>query len=409
MMLYLRLAWRNTWRHGRRTLIVVLAIGLTLAMMMFYDGTVAGFEQAIYGNAIKVLGGNIQVHASGYHEEADQTPLLPLQNDQAVVNAAMAQPQVMAATRRINTGGLASNREGAFAVTIVGIEPEKELPVSLIAQHVVAGRFLTAVDRDEIFIGKGLASAMDITVGDRITLAGQATHDQMRSRTMTVGGIYDVGLPDVEKQSIYISLGEAQDLYGLNGQSTEVVISLRRLGQEYAVISAIEPALPGYEMDPWQTSFPDLQQALAMKGGVMNVFSVIILLIAGIGILNLLLMAIYERTREIGLLGALGIKPREISVLFVLEGAMMGVVGAGFGIGLGLLINTLLGQVGMDYSQFSSLTDYTALISGRVYPTLGMDRLLQRVPTALVVAILASFYPAHEAARIEPAMALHYV
>ena len=139
MRLYLRLAWRNLWRHRRRTLIVVLAIGLTLAMMMMYDGLMAGFEQAIYGNAIKVLGGNIQIYAEGYHDKANQTPLLPLPEDVKVVKAAQSQPQVVAATRRINTSGLASNREGAFAVSIVGIEPEKEQPVTVIAQNVVAG------------------------------------------------------------------------------------------------------------------------------------------------------------------------------------------------------------------------------------------------------------------------------
>ena len=222
MSLYLRLAWRNVWRHRRRTLIVVLAIGLTMAMMMLYDGLMAGFEQAIYGNAIKVLGGNIQVHAAGYQAKADQTPLLPLANDQAVVKAALAQPQVMAASRRINTGGLATNRKGAFAVSIVGIEPEKELPVSLIAQHVAAGRYLDAGDQDVVYIGKGLADAMGVNVGDRITLVGRDAHEQMRSRTMTVAGIYDVGMPDIEKRTVYMSLAEAQDLYGLNGQSTEV-------------------------------------------------------------------------------------------------------------------------------------------------------------------------------------------
>ena len=108
----------------------------------------------------------------------------------------------------------------------------------------------------------------------------------------------------------------------------------------------------------------------------MNIFSIIILIIVGIGILNLLLMAVYERTREIGLLGALGLKPRQISILFVLEGALMGLVGVAFGVVLGLSINLLFSRVGFDYSQFSSLTNYTALISGRVYSTLGLEKLI---------------------------------
>ncbi len=409
MRLYLRLAWRNLWRHRRRTAIVIFAIAMVLALMMFYDGFVAGFEQAIYANAIKVLGGNVQIHAAGYSEKADKSPLLPLPSAQAAVEAALAQPQVLAASRRISTSGLATNREGAFPVSIIGIEPEEELPVSLVAENVSAGRYLTAADQDLIFIGQGLADAMGIQVGDRITLAGRATHEQMRQRTMAVAGVYDVGMPEIEKRTLYISLAEAQSLYGLNGQSTEVIVSLKQIGQEAAVISALRNSLAGDEITSWQTNFPELESALSTKGGVMNIFSVIIMLIAGIGILNLLLMAIYERTREIGLLGAMGLKPRNIGMLFILEGTMMGLLGVAAGILLGLAINSTLARVGFDYSQFSTLTEYTALITGRVYPTLGLDKLLGRALTVAIIATLATLIPAREASLREPAEALHYV
>jgi len=409
MKLFFNLAWRNVWRHRRRTLIVVLAIGLCMSLMMWYDGFVGGFEQAIYSNAVKVLGGNIQVHAAGYREKADSNPLLPLGNDQAILDAALAQPQVAAASRRIITAGLATSPEGAFPVSIVGVEPAQELPVSLVAQNVTAGRYLKADDLDVAFIGKGLAEAMNVAVGGRITLAGQAQHEQARTRTMTIIGIYDVGIPEIEKRTVYLSLAEAQYLYNLTGQSTEVMVSLHRLGQEDAVISNIQPLLAGYEVESWKTNFPELNSALQSKGGVMNIFSVIILLISGIGILNLLLMAVFERTREIGVLGALGLRPRQISLLFLLEGSLMGVVGVIFGIGLGLAINFLLGQVGFDFAQFSSWTEYMALVNGRVYPTLGTDKLVLRTLTALIISVLASFYPAREASLSEPAEALHYV
>ena len=409
MRLYLRLAWRNMWRHGRRTVIVAVAIGGTMALMMWYDGLIGGFNEAIYGNAIRVLGGNIQIHAAGYGTAVDQLPLLPLANDAALVQAAQAQAQVMAATRRINTGGMATTREGAFGVTIVGVEPEKEAPVSLWAQKVSAGRYLAADDQDVVYIGQGLATAMGVTVGDRFALAGRGAHQQMRSRTMTVVGIYDLGMPDIEKRTVYIALGEAQTLYGLDGQVTEITIFLKQIGEEVAVMNALQPSLAGAEITSWQTSFPELEQALATKGGAMNVFSVIMTVIVGIGILNLLLMAIYERTREIGILGALGLKPYQISILFVLEGVFMGMVGVATGVALGLLINGVLGRVGMDFSQFTSITSYMALISGKIYPTWGVDKLLQRTLTVLIITILSTLYPAHEAALREPAEALHYV
>jgi len=409
MKLYFRLAWRNIWRHKLRTVIVLVAIGFTLALMMLYDGMIVGFEQAIYGNAIQLLGGNIQIRAAGYSEQTNRYPLLPLSDDQKVVAVGREQPQIVAASRRIVTGGMVSSHEGAFGVSIIGMEPEKEAPVNLIAQTVIKGRYLQVDDLDNMFIGKGLADAMDVGVGDRITLVGRDANNQMRRRTMTIVGIYDVGVADIEKRTVYISLQEAQELYGLPGQATEVMVSLQRMGQEDEVVAVIQHQLPGYEIDTWKTAFPEMEQTIEMKNSVMDMFGVVILAIAGIGILNLLMMAVYERSREIGILGALGMKPRQITFLFLIEGALMGVVGVALGAALGVGMNFLLGRVGIDYSQFASITEYTALISGRIYPTLGLEKLLQRAIIAVVIAVLAAYYPAYEAAHKEPAKALHFV
>ena len=409
MQLYLRLAWRNIWRHRRRTIIIVLAMSLTLAMMMWYDGLVNGFTDAIYGNAVKVLGGNIQVHAIGYRAQANSTPLLPLTDPQAALVAAEANPQTLGATQRINTGGLVTNHEGAFAVGITGVEPENELKLNIIGNYVKAGRNLTSADTDNILIGKGLADAMGVKIGDRITLVGRSQHEQMRQRTMTVVGIFDLGMADIEKQTVYIALGEAQNLYDLPGQSTEVAVFLKRIGQENAVIDSMKSRLSGVEIESFEANYPDLASAINTKGGVMNIFSVVIIAIAGIGILNLLLMAIYERTREIGMLGAIGFRPAQISLLFMLEGIMIGLVGVAAGIVLGLAINGLLMKVGLDFSSLSGVTSYMALIKGKIYPTLGTEKLLMRASVVAIISALAALIPAIEAGRREPAAALHYV
>ncbi|MCX8063150.1 MAG: FtsX-like permease family protein [Anaerolineales bacterium] len=407
MRLYLRLAWRNLWRHRRRTLIIVVAMGLGLALMMWYDGLVAGFDQAIYGNAIKVLGGNIQVHAVGYRASADQIPLLPLPDDRRIAEQARAHPRVQAAVRRLVTAGLASSREGAFAVNILGVEPQVEIAINLAWQNIVEGRALQEGDQDAVFIGKGLAEAMDIKAGDRITLVGRAPHDQMHRRTMTVIGVYSLGLPEVEKRTVYLTLSEAQTLYDLRDQVTEVAIFLKQLGEEDMVIADLSASFPNVEIDTWRTYFPELESALGTKTAVMNVFSVIILLIAAIGVLNLLLMAVYERQREIGILASLGFRPAQISLLFILEGVLYGLVGVVVGFALGLLINGVLRQVGLDYSQFANLSEYMALVGSRIYPEWGLDKFIPRALTVAIIAALAAFYPAYQAARREPATALH--
>lgn len=409
MILFLRLAWRNVWRHRRRTVIIVLAMGLSLALMMIYDGMIDGFNNAIAGNAVRVLGGNIQVHAAGYREKVDSNPLLPLTDDMAVVNAALSQPDVVAAARRIQTGGLISNREGAFPLNIIGIDPEAEGPVSLVAEHIVDGRYVEPTDEDTVLIGRGLADALSIQVGDRVTMVGSDIHKQNRQRTMTVIGIYDIGIPSMEKGTAYISLTEAQSLFSLRDQSTEVQITLKKVGTEPAAVAALAPALPGYEVESWEQTYPELGSAINSKSAVMDIFSVVIVMISGIGILNLLLMAIYERTREIGLLGAMGLKPHQIATTFILEGALIGVIGVVAGIAMGLMTNLSLGQVGMDYSQFAGITEYTALISGRIYSSLGMSKLFGRSIVVLVIAALAALIPALIAARREPSEALHHV
>ena len=407
--LYLRMAWRNIWRHKRRTIIIVLAMSTTLALMMWYDGLMNGFTDAIYGNAVKVLGGNIQVHAAGYRSQASSVPLLPLADPQAIVKAAEANPLTLAATQRINTGGLVTSREGAFAVGITGVEPEKELTVNIIGQNVKEGRNLTSGDLDNILIGKGLAEAMGVQVGDRITMVGRSQHQQMRQRTMTVVGIYDLGMADIEKQTVYISLGEAQSLFNLPGQSTEIAIFLQKIGTEAVIINSLKSSLPGYEIESFEANYPDLANTINSKNGVMNIFSVIIIGIAGVGILNLLLMAVYERTREIGVLGAMGLKANQIALLFVLEGTIIGLVGAATGVVLGLALNGVLMRVGLDFGSMNQVASYMALIQGKVYPTWGIEKLPLRAGMTALISALAAIIPAIEAARREPAEALHFV
>ena len=409
MLLYLRLAWRNIWRHRRRTLIIVGAMGFALALIMLYDGLMDGFNNAIYGNAIRVLGGNIQVHAAGYRANIESNPLLPLPDDRAVIQAALRNPQVIAAARRVQTGGLMSNREGAFTIKIIGIEPEVEAPLSLINENVKDGRWLKADDRDMVLIGRGLADMMGVQVGDRITMVGSDTHKQNRQRTMTVVGIYDIGMPSLEKQTVYVSLSEAQALFGLGDNVTEIQINLNDVGKEASVVPALESAMPGYEVESWDKTYPELATAVTSKNFVMDIFSIIIEGIAGIGVLNLLLMAVFERTREIGLLGAMGLKPRQIGMLFILEGTMIGLVGVIVGAMLGISINGALGRVGFDYSAFTGAAEFMALVGGRVYPTLGVGKLFWRALTILIITTLAAWIPAREASHHEPAQALHYV
>ena len=409
MKLYLVLAWRNVWRNRRRTLIVMLAMGLGLGLLIFYDGFIEGAGQAIFGNAVRLQGGNIQIHAPGYREKYQRMPLLPLTNADEVIQSALAQPGVTSASKRINTGGMTANREGSFSISITGIEPEVEASYSLIAENISAGRFLRDDDLDYVLIGKGLAEEMSVNVGDRITVTGRGAHEQMRRRTMTVVGIYSIGLIAIEKQTVYISLKEAQGLFHLRDQATEVIVALENMGEEEKILPVLQAALPEYEVDSWVVYNPEIKQTMDLVKSFMEIFGVIMLFIAGIGILNILLMAVFERTREIGLLGAMGLRPRQIMLLFLSEGIMLGMLGALSGLCVGLVMIALFAKYGLDYSQFAEMTEVTALMGQRAYATLAPEMMVRRAIMVFITAVLAAWYPAREASKREPAEALHHV
>ena len=409
MTKFLKITWRNVWRNWRRTVIALAAISLGLFFLVFMDGVMSGSRVAIYGNLIKVLGGNIQVHAQGYGEKASRSPLLPIPNADQVLQAALARSEVTGASGRIQTGGFATSRDASLPVAISGIEPEKEAPLSLIADHISEGRYLTAEDQDVILIGYTLAERLNIGLNDRISLTGRAPHEQMRTRTVTVVGIYRIGSPETEKRNVYMSLAEAQSLYDLPGQVTEIVVALNSVGDEGPTVSALRSSLSGVEVDSWKDLNPALLNAYALGDKIMGIFGFIVLGIAGIGILNLMLMAVFERTREIGLLSAIGLKRRQILLLFLMEGTLIGVLGGVVGAALGAVVVTITGSIGFDLSMAAEASDMMGLLGTYLYPALEAGPLVSRFITVIFISALASLYPAWQAANSQPAEALHYV
>ena len=365
------------------------------------------------GNVVRLYGGNVLIHAPGYRERSTRLPLLPLDDADAALEIVRGQPNVAAASKRIITGGLVSNRDSSQAVSITAIDPLIEQPISLAAQNIVDGRFLLPDDRDEIVIGKALADQLNVSVGDRVSLLGRRKDESMRQRSMTVAGIFDLGMGEAEKALIYMNLPAAQTLYNLRGQETEIAIILNEIGQENAVIDEIAPKLSNYEVDSIYTLRPEFGEALATDRAFGIIIGGIMLIMAGIGILNLMLMAVYERTREMGVLAALGMKGRQTMGLFLLEGAFIGVVGAIVGCIISWLLVAYVGRSGIDFSAYvENIGEYGeiyALMGDVLYPAISTGTIVQSGLAAVIVAVLASLIPAYQASRKEPAESLHFV
>ena len=405
-----KMAWRNMWRNWRRTVIAMVAIVLGLILLILMDGFIKGSDQAIYGNAVRLYGGNIQIHATGFRANASRLPLLPVDNADKVVEIAMTHPEVLLAYKRINTGGMVNERGESYPVTITGIQPSAEAPISLIAENIVVGRFLQNSDEDSILIGKGLADVLEVGLGDRITLTGKRKDETMRQRTMTIIGIFDLGLREAEKSMVFINLAEAQSLFNLRDQETEVTISMQTVGNENQVIGELQADLQDYEVDSWETLKPEIRETIDMKSQFTTVIGLVVVMIACIGILNLMMMAVFERTREMGVLAALGMKDRQIMGLFLLEGAMIGVAGAAAGCFLGWLVLLAINQAGgIQFSTAAEMGDMVALMGDHLYASTNPVHILRFGVIVAVMATLASLFPAWQASRKEPAETLHHV
>jgi ABC-type lipoprotein release transport system permease subunit len=408
MIRIIQIAWRNVWRNWRRTTIASVAIVLGLILLIFLGGLYGGYDEAVFANAVRLYGGNIQIHAPGFHDKSDRMPLIPLEDVDQLLQTVMAHPEVRLASQRINTSGMIIDGGEIYPLTITAIQPSVEEPISLIAENIIAGRFLVDDDQDFIVIGRGLAEELGVGVGDRLTLAGKRKNESIRQRTMTVVGVFDLGLKDAEKGMLFISLEEARSLFNLRDQATEVTISLTEMGMEDQVIGDLQASLPGYEVDSWLTLNPELRQVLDMGDQMTAFLGLIVVMIACIGILNLMMMAVFERTREMGVLAALGMKGRQVMGLFLLEGALIGAVGAAVGCTLGwLLMLTFNATGGIDMSDYTDMGEIYALMGDAFYATIEPLRIIQYGLLIIFMAVLASLLPAWQAARQEPAESLH--
>ena len=395
-MKIIKMAWRNVWRNSRRSLIATVAIILSMILLIFFEAFMDGTDQAIYGNTVRLYGGNVLIHAPGYREKSNRLPMLPVADVDAVLAVAQSQPKVRAASKRINTGGLVSNRDASHAVNITAIEPQIEAPISLAAENIVAGRFLTQEDGDNIVIGRALADHLNVSVGDRVSLLGRRKDESMRGRSMTIVGIFDLGLGEAEKNLLFMNLPTAQTLYNLRNEVTEVAIVLEKIGEEDEVISNITPGFPNHEVDSIYTLHPEFAEALNIDRAIGFLLGGILLLMAGIGILNLMLMAVFERTREMGVLAAMGMKGRHVMSLFVLEGAFIGRTGIDF---------TAMYE-GQDLGDYGEIY---ALMGTVLYPAISATTIISYGLAAVVIGGLAALIPAWQASRKEPAVSLHHL
>ncbi|MCI2429466.1 ABC transporter permease [Candidatus Acetothermia bacterium] len=408
MKVLLKIAARNLLRNKRRSTITFVAIGLGLVLVLLFYGFIQGVDKQFTDDFIKAQTGHIQLHAKGYHEKARLMPLdIAIEDVENVTLRLQELAGMRSVAPRIRFPVIVSTGAESIGVLGLGIDPHAERE-GIVATKIAQGRYLSG-ERGYALIGTKLADDLGIKLGDLLTLMATTARGALNAIDVEVGGLFTTGYSQYDDSILVLSLADAQRLLRMSGQATEIMLMLESADQTERIAQRIQQSFhdDGLEVKTWQELGAAIFSLLETRRQFMAIISMVVILIAALGIVNTMLMSVFERIREIGTLMALGMTPGEIRLLFLLESAILGTAGGLVGTTVGGALLKYLSVVGVTFtqaSQFWNLPMGTTFYAEFSWGALGLFFLF-----AQTVAILAALYPAYIASQQESVRALRHV
>lgn len=409
------MAWRNLLRGWRRSAVVLVAIGVGLAACLLLVGWSHGFVRQMADNAVSTRLADLAVHAQGYRKNPDVQRNLP-DGAREIVAALERFPGAHASPRLVGDGLLQSARRSS-RVVLVGVDPLREARVSIVEKSLVEGRMPTpanpALTRrlPGIAIGAAMAERLRVKVGDKVVVHAPGEEGLGAFR---VSGIFRTSSSEFDRSTAFVRLEEAQRLLALPDRVTEVAVALDDRDTLLSVRERAAAELAGahpelaLEVLTWQEREPRMAAMLDLMASTAWVLYAAVFVAMAFGIANSLLMMVYERIREFGMLRALGLSARGLLALVLLESILMTAIGTAIGLAIGVPIVLWLGYAGIDMSRFADgMTEFG--VGTHVYTQLEWSDVTLPVAVAFATAILAALWPAWKAVRLRPAEAIRHV
>jgi ABC-type lipoprotein release transport system permease subunit len=399
-----KIAYRDLARNRRRSLLTLVAVALGVAMLVTLTGLYTGAIEDSIENNIRLQTGHLQVRDDSYDE--DKVSLAwedLLDNAEELAAQVRAVEGVEAASPVLWASGILSTREESVGVRVFGIDPLSDVH-KRVRDGLVAGQYIQPDDRSGVLLGRRLAESMGVTVGDEISLLVNTSNQQADEATFTIRGLYSTGVPTYDDATVFLPLSKAQAFTRTEGRASAITALLDDRERADAIAQALRT--PGRTVLTWRDMNRLILQAVEMSMGVTYIMYLIVLAVVAVVIANTLLMSVFERVREMGILAALGMKGRQILAMFMLEAGTLGLVGVILGVLLGSLGVLYLATVGLHIGEVATVAAaeiaYGDVIYGEFDPggTLGVS------VGAMVIILMASLYPAWFAARLEPIDAL---
>jgi len=402
----LKLAWRNIWRNARRSLIILLSVIVGLAAIVLYDSLSIGMIRQMLNNQIGAHVSHIQIHKKGFSDNKIIQNYIP---DPEKVEAAIQNtPGIQHYSKRVITFGIISSAYSSSGISLIGIDPDQEEHVTKIKESIIEGNYLSG-KAHEIVIGEQLAEKLEVGVGDKVVAMASALSGKIGSDMFRVVGIYRTFSSEFDKIHIYVNLPGAREMLELGNNLSEFAIIIDDLDQQQKIKSQLTAALnDNYEVLTYKELLPLLVMQVEVYQESIFIFYAIIAVAMIFGIINTMLMSVFERIQEFGVLMAVGMKNRRLFWMILLEAFFLGTLGTGIGFVISYLLYLPLSRSGIDLSAFSdSLTSFGA--GTTIYPVLTVESIVSALLVIPFIAMLGAAYPAFKAVRLEPMSAIRYV
>ncbi len=398
-----RLAWRNLWRNYRRTSIMLAAIVVGVWAMIFMTALMRGMVDDMVKDGITVLPGHVQIHHSAYRDDPTISNVIAPPDGELL--EVLSRPEIVAWATRVKVPAVISSERDTRGVTLVGIEPEREREISFVANDLTEGRYLESRADRGLVVGRKLVEDLETGLGKRVVIMSQDQENQIADRGFRIVGIFESKLVQYEEGYVFAGEGAIQDLLGVGDAVSEVAI----LGTDYRDVEGLhrliaDAAGPNVDVSPWFELDSYLGSMLAVMDGFVIVWIVVVFLALSFGLVNTLVMAVFERVREIGLMLALGMTPRNILSQIVAEAVLLLVIGLAIGnLAAWASIEPL--KDGIDVSIVGEGMEYFGAAS-MLYPALYLKDVVLANVVVIVLGFLASLSPAWRASRYDPIRAI---
>lgn len=407
----LRLAWRNLWRHKRRTWLTASAIAFVTVLMVFLVTLQLGSYDLMVDSSLRIFTGQMQVQREGYLDKPQIRTIIP---DALTLAQRLRQnPALDGVGIAVRAQGFALAASGtrSFGVQVVGTEPEFEARVSTIPGLIKAGRYLSTVSAQEAVLGAALAKNLNIKVGDELTLLGSALDGSVAATIVPVVGIFESGMRDLDRVLVEMPLRSFQDVFGMGDGAHAIALlapDIKQLPLLQREVVRRLPAAPRLVALDWERLVPGLKQLIQADWTTAWFTYIALIVVVTFSILNTFIMSVLERTREFGIMLALGATPLRIGTLVFIETALLALIGLLIGLGIGILIAATLSKVGFTYPGLEELMGQYGL-PGMIYPKLSATSILLGPAVILTFILIAALYPALRIRKLQPVEAIHAV